>query len=108
MVTNGGIAIKDPQIKNIPNHLGLATTPENNYLNIALQLGIIGLILFLLYLYFLLQLTYHIPKSFKHLALGILFITLIAAIDFPAFAVNMSAITFSGLLGTLLLFGETT
>jgi|GEM_PF-4404602 len=93
--SGGTIQIRDTTLK---THL---TTPENNYLAIALQLGLIGLAFFLLYLFYLWRYCLLMPDFEQKLGIGILLIISITAFDDPAFAVNISALTFGGLMGVL-------
>lgn len=77
-------------------------TAENNYLTLALQLGLIGLAIFAFYLFFLFKLAFKTKKMHQHIAVGLLLITCIASIDFPAFSYYIVALMMSGLLGVTL------
>ena len=74
-------------------------TAENHYLTIALQLGLIGLILFLGYIIQLWRMSSLVPKEEAHIIRTLIIYLLISGIFFPAFTFNIVTITFSGLLG---------
>jgi O-antigen ligase len=74
-------------------------TAENHYLTIALQLGLIGLILFLGYMVQLWRMSILVPLFEAHMIRTLITFLLVSGIFFPAFTFNIVTITFAGLLG---------
>jgi O-antigen ligase len=74
-------------------------TVENNYLTLALELGLIGASLMIAYMIALWIVASKLPKDDRAVAKGILIMTLVAAITFPALGTNVLAMLLAGTMG---------
>ena len=77
---------------------GFKRTPENSYLQILLQMGLVGLAFFAAFLLSCWLLTCNMEGREKIIARGVMFAVALAAMSFPAFAVNNTLTWFSVVL----------